>query len=122
MQWPPRRTPLRGAQGHPAQHLADQPHPRLIPATVRGPEDLYRGRRIEVLVNREDAADLAAEALELANSANWTALLRLDLPDAVIELIRQKASLNIQIENLEEQEKLLWELALQTLIGANNEQ
>jgi hypothetical protein len=88
---------------------------------VRGPEDLYRGRCIEVLVNREDAADLAAEALELANSANWTALLRLDLPDAVIELIRQKASLNIQIENLEEQEKLLWELALQTLIGADNE-
>lgn len=74
-----------------------------------------------MLVNREHAADLATEALELANSANWTALLRLDLPDAVIELIRQKASLNIQIENLEEQEKLLWELALQTLIGANNE-
>lgn len=67
-------------------------------------------------MNREAAADLAADALELANAGDWAELLELELPSNVLELVRQKAQLNTQIENLEQQETVLWELIIQLLI------
>lgn len=67
-------------------------------------------------MNREAAAELAADALELANAGDWAELLELELPATVLELVRQKAQLNTQIENLEQQETVLWELIIQLLI------
>lgn len=67
-------------------------------------------------MNREAAAELAADALELANAGRWAELLELELPATVLELVRQKAQLNTQIENLEQQETVLWELIIQLLI------
>ena len=68
-------------------------------------------------MNREAAAELAADALELANAGRWSELLELQLPATVLELVRQKDSLNTQITNLEHQETVLWELIVQLLTG-----
>jgi hypothetical protein len=67
------------------------------------------------MVTREQAAAAGVEALELANSGRWGELLAMQLPDQVIEIVRQKASLNTQIEILEEQERVLWELIVALL-------
>lgn len=61
------------------------------------------------------AAAVGVEALELANEGRWSELLQLDLPDQVIEMVRQKASLNTQITILEQQERVLWELIVSLL-------
>ena len=58
---------------------------------------------------------MGVEALELANEGRWSELLQLDLPDQVIEMVRQKASLNTQITILEQQERVLWELIVSLL-------
>jgi hypothetical protein len=67
-------------------------------------------------MNREAAAELAADALELANAGDWAELLAMELPSNVLELMRQKAQLNKQVEHLEQQETVLWELIIQLLI------
>ena len=61
------------------------------------------------------AAAVGVEALELANEGRWSELLQLDLPDQVIEMVRQKASLNTQITILEQQVRVLWELIVSLL-------
>lgn len=61
-------------------------------------------------MTRTQATAIGVEALELANSGQWGELLAMQLPDQVIEMVRQKASINTQIEILEEQERVLWEL------------
>lgn len=67
------------------------------------------------MVTREQAAAAGVEALELANSGRWGELLAMQLPDEVIEMVRQKASINTQVEILEEQERVLWELIVALL-------
>lgn len=66
-------------------------------------------------MNRGEALELAAEALELAGEGRWKEVLALPLPGEVIELIRRKAQLNAQISNLEQQEVILWELIVELL-------
>lgn len=66
-------------------------------------------------MNRSEAQALGVEALELANSGAWGELLAMELPGQVLELVRQKAQLNRQVEHLEEQERILWELIIQLL-------
>ena len=66
-------------------------------------------------MKREQAAELGAEALELANGGRWSDLLAMQLPDQVVEMVRQKASINTQVEILEEQERVLWELIIASL-------
>lgn len=66
-------------------------------------------------VRREQAAAVGVEALELANSGRWGELLAMQLPDQVIEMVRQKTSINTQVEILEEQERVLWELIVALL-------
>lgn len=61
-------------------------------------------------MKREQAAAVGVEALELANNGRWAELLSMQLPDQVIEMVREKASINTQVEILEEQERVLWEL------------
>lgn len=39
----------------------------------------------------------------------------MQLPDQVLELVRQKASINTQVEILEEQERVLWQLIVALL-------
>ena len=66
-------------------------------------------------MKREQAAELGAEALGLANGGRWSDLLAMQLPDQVVEMVRQKASINTQVEILEEQERVLWELIVSSL-------
>jgi hypothetical protein len=66
-------------------------------------------------VRHEQAAAVGVEALELANNGRWGELLAMQLPDQVIEMVRQKASINTQVEILEEQERVLWELIVALL-------
>ena len=66
-------------------------------------------------VKRTEAQAVGAESLELANDGRWGELLAMQLPDQVLELLRQKASLNTQIQILEEQERVLWELIVSLL-------
>jgi len=71
-------------------------------------------------MNRDEAADVAAEALELASDGRWGELLGLELPGSVVELVRRKQQLNIQVGNLEEQERVLWELIIQLLMDGDS--
>ena len=66
-------------------------------------------------MTRTQAAAIGVEALELANSGQWPELLAMQLPDQAIEMVRQKASINTQVEILEEQERVLWELIVSLL-------
>ena len=66
-------------------------------------------------MKRTEAQAVGAEALELANDGRWSELLQLDLPDQVIEMVRQKASINTRVQVLEEQERVLWELIVSLL-------
>lgn len=71
-------------------------------------------------MNREEAEALGAEALELAREGQWGHLLQLELSAEVIELVRRQSQLNLQIQNLEEQERVLWELTVQQLTNGND--
>jgi len=71
-------------------------------------------------VNRDEAQALGAEALELAGDGQWGELLGMELPGSVVELVRRKQQLNIQIGNLEEQERVLWELIIQLLMDGDS--
>ena len=66
-------------------------------------------------MNRAEAQTVGAEALELANDGRWGELLAMQLPDQVLELLRQKASINTRVQILEEQERVLWELIVSLL-------
>jgi hypothetical protein len=66
-------------------------------------------------MNHEQATAVGFEALELANEGRWGDLLAMQLPDQVLELVRQKASINTQVEILEEQERVLWQLIVALL-------
>lgn len=68
-------------------------------------------------MNRSDAEALGVEALDLANAGSWGELLATELPSNVLELMRQMAQLNKQVEHLEAQETVLWELIIQLLTG-----
>ena len=70
-------------------------------------------------MDRSAAAALAAEACDLAVEGNFPALLKMELPGEVLELVRRKAQLNSQIQNLESQETILWELLVSMLIDYN---
>jgi len=71
-------------------------------------------------MNRDEAQALGAEALELAGDGRWGELLGMELPGSVVELVRRKQQLNIQIGNLEEQERVLWELIIQLLMDGDS--
>jgi hypothetical protein len=66
-------------------------------------------------VKHDQATAVGVEALELANEGRWGDLLAMQLPDQVLELVRQKASINTQVEILEEQERVLWQLIVALL-------
>ena len=70
-------------------------------------------------MDRSAAAAIAAEACDLAVEGNFPELLQLELPGEVLELVRQKAQINSQIQNLESQETILWELLVSMLIDYN---
>ena len=70
-------------------------------------------------MTRAEALALAAEACELAVDGDFPELLQLELPGEVLELVRRKAQLNSQIQNLESQETILWELLVSMLIDYN---
>ena len=70
-------------------------------------------------MDRSAAAAIAAEACELAIQGDFNELLQLQLPGEVLELVRQKAQINSQIQNLESQETILWELLVSMLIDYN---
>ncbi len=66
-------------------------------------------------MKHDQATAVGVEALELANEGRWGDLLAMQLPDQVLELVRQKASINTQVEILEEQERVLWQLIVALL-------
>lgn len=67
-------------------------------------------------MNRSEAEALGVEALELANDGAWGEVLALELPGQVLELVRQMSQLNKQVQHLEHQEKVLWQLIIETLL------
>ena len=69
-------------------------------------------------MTRREAAELAAELQDLAVEGRWPQLRELepDLPEGLIELVRQLGSLNTRIELLEEQERVLELLITSMLI------
>ena len=69
-------------------------------------------------MNRADAEQVGVAALELAGDGQWGEVLGMELPGAVVELVRRKEQLNSQISNLEEQERVLWELIVQLLMDS----
>lgn len=71
-------------------------------------------------MERSKAEALGAEALEMAREGQWAELLQLELSPEVIELIRKQTQVNLQIQNLEEQERVLWELTVQRLTNGKD--
>ena len=67
-------------------------------------------------MDRSEAESIGIEALELAADGRWPQLLEMELPAQVLELLRRKQQLNPQIGNLEEQEKVLWNLIVEMLL------
>ena len=67
-------------------------------------------------MNRSEAEALGVEALGLANDGAWGEVLALELPGQVLELVRQMSQLNKQVQHLEYQEKVLWQLIVETLV------
>lgn len=66
-------------------------------------------------MNRKEAEALAGELVELAVEGEWAELVKRDLPGELLELLRQKAQLNAQVANLEQQERVLWLLLIEML-------
>lgn len=64
-------------------------------------------------MTNSEAQVLATEALELARLSKWEEVLALPLGPQALDLVRQKNSINTQIENLEQQEALAYQLLLQ---------
>lgn len=66
-------------------------------------------------MNRKEVEALAAELAQLAVDGDWPELVKRDLSGELLELLRQKAQLNAQISNLEQQERVLWLLLIKLL-------
>lgn len=69
-------------------------------------------------MNQPEALELAAELVDLANDGEWPELLRRDLSGDVLEILRRKAQINLEITNLEAQERVLWLMLIEMLQSA----
>lgn len=67
-------------------------------------------------MRRDQAEALGCDLLELANAGAWAELVAMDLPGEVLELIRRKEQINVQVSRLEAEEAILWEMLLLQLV------